>query len=551
MMLRVFPTLVAIFCLAPLAFGLAGVVLPALGAVPATGALRPGAGAFRLLLAEPGLGTSMGLTVLSGVGAPLLSLALSLLVVTFTRGTGWWTWIRRVLPPVLALPHVAFAVGFAFLISPSGWLVRLISPVLTGWHRPPDWQIIQDPLGLTLTLALAFKETPFLILMCMAALSQIDTDRQLRLGRSFGYPPHRVWQKLLIPQLYPLIRLPLFAAMAYSLSVVDMALLLGPNRPPTLAVKVFHWFQEPELALMPRAAAGALLLFGLTLGLMGCWMAVERLLAPLLKKNQINGRRGRPSRFLAGIARLSVPAGALVTLSVFAGLCLWSVAQRWRFPHALPSRMTLVNWTAELPFASEPMGVSLAMAAVVSATAVFLVVGCLEHQARSQRCLPLGLIALPILLPQLPMVFGIQVAALKAGLSGSLALVMWGHLLFVFPYTWLCLNGTYLAFDQRYVTAGLSMGRSPLACFFRIKLPMLLRPVLFSWAVGFSVSIAQFLPTLMLGGGRVPTITTEAVAIGSGVDRRLAAVYALIQVALPTLAYATALVIPRLKRGTP
>ncbi|SCY06797.1 ABC transporter permease [Desulfoluna spongiiphila] len=550
-MLRIFPALVSIFCLAPLIFGVAGVLLPALGAGPATGSLHPVSGPFRLLLAEPGLGKSVLLTLLTGAGAPVLSLALSLLVVTFTRGSRWWAWIRRVLPPVLALPHVAFAIGFAFLISPSGWLVRLVSPILTGWSRPPDWQIVQDPFGLTLTLALAFKETPFLILMCMAALSQIDVDRQLRLGRSFGYPPHRVWEKLLIPQLYPLIRLPFFAAMAYSLSVVDMALLLGPNRPPTLAVQVFHWFQEPELALMPRAAAGALLLLGLTLGLMGLWTAGERLFSPLMKSHQTNGRRGRPSHFFSGLARVSVPTGFGVTLLVFAGLLLWSIAVRWRFPAAFPARMALSNWTSELPFALRPMGFSLAMAALVSFVAVCLVIGSLEHQNRTQKALPLTLIALPILLPQLPMVFGIQVAALRAGLSGTLALVMWGHLLFVFPYTWLCLNGNYLAFDQRYITAGLSMGRSPLACFLRIKLPMLLRPVLFSWAVGFSVSIAQFLPTRMLGGGRIPTITTEAVAIGSGVDRRLAAVYALIQLTLPALAYATALIVPRLKRGTP
>ena len=29
------------------------------------------------------------------------------------------------------------AIGLAFLIAPSGWLVRLVSPLLTGWDRPP------------------------------------------------------------------------------------------------------------------------------------------------------------------------------------------------------------------------------------------------------------------------------------------------------------------------------------------------------------------------------------------------------------------------------
>jgi ABC-type uncharacterized transport system YnjBCD permease subunit len=34
--------------------------------------------------------------------------------------------------------------------------------------------------------------------------------------------------------------------------------------------------------------------------------------------------------------------------------------------------------------------------------------------------------------------------------------------------------------------------------------------------VGFSVSIAQYLPTLWLGAGRIPTLTSEAVALSSG-----------------------------------
>lgn len=550
-MLRFFPVLLSVFCFGPLVFGVAGVLLPALGAGPVAGELSLGLSPLRLLLAEPGLATSVLLTLVTGGCAPVLSLALALLGVTYTWGSRWWGWMRRVLPPVLALPHVAFAIGFAFLISPSGWIVRVITPGLTGWSRPPDWQLVQDPFGICLTLALAFKETPFLILMCMAALSQIDVKRQLLLGRSLGYPPHRVWSKLLIPQLYPRIRLPLFAAMAYSLSVVDMALLLGPNRPPTLSVLVFHWFREPELSLMPRAAAGALLLLCLTLSVMGLWVAGERLLSSFLRPIQVNGRRGRRSRLSQGLARLLVPTGFAVTLLVFAALALWSVAVRWRFPEAFPSRLAFGTWASEFPYTLRPLGFSLVVAGIVSALAVCLVIGTLEHQRHTRRHWPLWLIALPILLPQLPMVFGIQVAALKANLTGTLALVVWGHLLFVFPYTFLCLHGTYLAFDERYVTVGLAMGRSPLSCFCKVKLPMLLRPILFSWAVGFSVSIAQFLPTLMLGGGRVPTITTEAVAIGSGVDRRLAAIYALIQLTLPALAYATALIVPRLKRGTP
>jgi putative thiamine transport system permease protein len=67
----------------------------------------------------------------------------------------------------------------------------------------------------------------------------------------------------------------------------------------------------------------------------------------------------------------------------------------------------------------------------------------------------------------------------------------------------------------------------------------------FAFAVGAAVSLAQYLPTLLFGAGRITTITTDAVAIGSGLNRRLASLYGLLQLALPLAIYALALRLPR------
>ena len=79
---------------------------------------------------------------------------------------------------------------------------------------------------------------------------------------------------------------------------------------------------------------------------------------------------------------------------------------------------------------------------------------------------------------------------------------------------------------------------------FAVKLPCLLGPVLTAAAVGFAVSVAQYLPTLFLGAGRVATLTTEAVTLSSGSDRRIAGVFAFMQALLPFMAYLVALGIP-------
>jgi putative thiamine transport system permease protein len=73
---------------------------------------------------------------------------------------------------------------------------------------------------------------------------------------------------------------------------------------------------------------------------------------------------------------------------------------------------------------------------------------------------------------------------------------------------------------------------------------MLLRPILTAAAVGFAVSVGQYLPTLLIGGGRVTTLTTEAVALSSGGNRRIIGTYAMLQLSLPLLAFALALALP-------
>ncbi len=65
----------------------------------------------------------------------------------------------------------------------------------------------------------------------------------------------------------------------------------------------------------------------------------------------------------------------------------------------------------------------------------------------------------------------------------------------------------------------------------------MLRPTLIAFAVGFSVSIAQYMPTLWLGAGRFPTLTTEAVALSSGGSNGILAARALWQLLLPLIIF--------------
>ena len=124
--------------------------------------------------------------------------------------------------------------------------------------------------------------------------------------------------------------------------------------------------------------------------------------------------------------------------------------------------------------------------------------------------------------------------------------VMAAHLIFVLPYVFLSLADPFRAWDSRMGTIANALGASPDGVLWRVRMPMLLRPILTAVAVGLAVSVGQYLATLLIGGGRVQTLTTEAVALSSGGDRRAIGVYGLMQTAAALLPFALALMIPAL-----
>ena len=550
------PVLVIGVLLVPVGAGLAGVLAPAFGWFPALGGEALTLAPWRELLAWPGLVASARLSLVTGLAATAISLALTMAICAAWSGTRAFAAVQHALSPLLSVPHAAAAFGLAFLIAPSGWISRALSPWATGWERPPDLLVTQDPWGLALIAGLVVKEVPFLLLMTLAALGQVDAPRAVLVARTQGYGRMTAWLKAVAPQIYPQIRLPVYAVLAYSASTVDVALILGPARPAPLAVEVLGWLADPDLALRFRAAAGALLQLALVAGALALWRGGEAAGRRWGLARIHAGRRGGadgPARALAMGAALSI--AALVAAGL-AGLAVWSVAGLWSFPDAWPDALSTRAWRRSAP----GLGAAAAETALIGAAAVgialALALACLEAEHRHglrAGARALWLLYLPLLVPQATFLVGLQAVAVGAGADGSRAGVIAAHVVFVLPYVLLSLADPFRAWDARLALVAATLGAGPDRTLWRVRLPMLLRPVLTAAAVGFAVSVGQYLPTLLIGAGRVSTLTTEAVALASGGDRRLIGVHALAQAAMPLVGFALALSVPaiahRRRRG--
>ncbi|HHQ4598740.1 TPA: ABC transporter permease, partial [Aeromonas veronii] len=301
-----------------------------------------------LLLAQPGLWHSAALSLWIGAASTLGSLLLTALLLAHSDSRAFGL-LRRLLSPMLAMPHVAFGIGFTFLLAPSGWLLRLVSPALTGFELPPDWQTIRDPLGLGLITLLVFKETPFLLLMAMAAQQPIPLARQQWLGASLGFSPPQIWWRLLLPALWPALHLPIYAVAAYGVAVVDLAQLLGPDAPAPLAVRLWLWYQDPDLLWRGATASGALLLLAITALLIALLRLLEWFHQEVGKGCWLDGKRAMPHSFANRLAACFSFTLITLNLAVLAALLLWSLARRWPFPALLPSQWSGHYWLDLLP----------------------------------------------------------------------------------------------------------------------------------------------------------------------------------------------------------
>jgi putative thiamine transport system permease protein len=514
--------------------GLVFVILPAFGYFPALGGTTLSLQPWRDLLAYPGLASAIRATLISAFIALPVALALALLALAWIAPlgdarAGSPRLAAKLLSWLLATPHAAFALGLAFLIAPSGWLVR-IAALLLPIGTPPDLLVPHDPYGLSLAAGLVLKEMPFLFFAGLTALGQLDAPRMMAIGASLGDQPGIAWFKLIAPRLYMLIRLPVYAALAYALSAVDMALVLGPAIPPTLAVLAVDLTHDPDLARRFPAASLALAHLLLTLTAVGIWRALELLIARALRRTLSDGVRAPAPlwRCSALLGRALALAGILIGALAILALPLWSIAAAWRFPDALPDCCSLASWRRAMPDLWLPLRDSLSIALSATILSVAGAIAWLQVERDLGQRLRRGgrtVAALPLVISDVAFLMGVQILLLALGFGGGWLPTALSHTLFVFPYALLALADPWARLDPRYERSALCLGASPLRVLLTVRLPLLLPALAFAAALGCAVSLSLYLPTVLMGGGRVATLATEAIALSSGGDRRIVGIY--------------------------
>jgi putative thiamine transport system permease protein len=488
---------------------------------------------------------SLYLSLFTGVASFLTALVWAFLVIGFYFQNHQLGKLGNIIPKMLALPHSAFAIGFLYLIAPSGWLLRLVSPWATGFEYPPDWRTSQDPFGISLIFILAAKETPFLIWTGLTLLHQSDFQASLKqqflLAQTLGHSPRASYWKIIVPQLAQKLLWPFLAVWAYSLTVVDMALIMGPTNPPTLAIQSWSLLQDADPHQNQEGILLALLLGLLIVVVAGVFYLLSQIIpwrSLLLSGSSLTSKTPTPSAITSYLLKwsglkklqsmgLAVFSLQLIYILLLLILLIASFSGVWTFPNLWPQELSWLAWQSLLANLDSSIDTFyLAMGSAITALIISIVWLEIAPATLDQKVRPFILMSL--VLPPLLWVIGLHQLSLWFDLKSYFLAVYISHTLMALPYVLISLSPAYQHFDQRWALLTASLGHSPLRFIFSVKWPLLKSAIVRSFAVGFAVSVAQYLPTVYLGAGRVNTLTTEAIALSASGQRSLSSSFALV-----------------------
>lgn len=146
---------------------------------------------------------------------------------------------------------------------------------------------------------------------------------------------------------------------------------------------------------------------------------------------------------------------------------------------------------------------SLLIAVVTAVFSTFL--GTFAARASTRYRFPgkrgiMGFVMLPLVLPEIVVGVSLLVVILQMGLSLSLWSIILGHVLICTPFCIAILSASFQGLDKSLEEASLDLGRSRLATFVLITLPLVTPGIISSLLVSFTISLDEFIIAFFLSG---------------------------------------------------
>jgi spermidine/putrescine transport system permease protein len=112
----------------------------------------------------------------------------------------------------------------------------------------------------------------------------------------------------------------------------------------------------------------------------------------------------------------------------------------------------------------------------------------------------LGLIMLPLVLPEIILAVSLLVVLLGIGVNLSIFSVILGHVLVCTPFAVAILTSAFQSLDRSLEEAAYDLGETPLSTFRLIVLPLVMPGIISSLLITFTISLDEFIISFFLAG---------------------------------------------------
>lgn len=177
----------------------------------------------------------------------------------------------------MAVPHVAAALAALLLFSQSG-LISRVAFALGLTEGPGDFPVlVYDPAGVSLVLAFAWKEFPYLALTAVAVLATSGGELE-EVARTLGASARQAFWRITLPTLWRGTAPAVIAAFAFLVGQYEMPALLAPSHPTALPLLTYERAVDPTLARRAEAHVLGLVALAISAALVAVhtrWLARE------------------------------------------------------------------------------------------------------------------------------------------------------------------------------------------------------------------------------------------------------------------------------------
>ncbi|MEO6712319.1 MAG: ABC transporter permease subunit [Mycobacteriales bacterium] len=234
---------------------------------------------YRALWRDPAVTASVGLTlrvaVVSTAVATVLGVAAGLRLHSLVRGRRT---ITAVFASTLAVPHIVGALAMVLLLSQSGLLSRFAHAAGLA-STPADFPALTaDGFGWGIIAEYVWKETPFVALVVLAALSG-GIDELHGVARTLGAGPWQRLRHVVLPLIAPAVAAASVLVFAFSFGSYEVPALLGRPYPAGLPVVALQYQRDVDLNARPEAMAVAILIAVVVAAVVAGYLALIRRLS--------------------------------------------------------------------------------------------------------------------------------------------------------------------------------------------------------------------------------------------------------------------------------